>query len=302
MKPPKRTLTVDRFIRNQAMLSINRVAEAFELSQHTHEFIELAYVGEGKGFHYIENEVRPAARGQLFVIPIGVSHVFRPSSADAVKEPLVVYNCIFSPRLIDSLLPFVTDDPIRSYMKELQREKISHDAIADADNGIEALFLTMYREYGLPQEGSSTFLRSLLLQLILTIYRLKHREREEVPGKNDRFVQVLQYIERHSSESLTLSRLTESFQWSERQLQRLFKRHTAQTFHHYLQGIRIRKSCEKLRNADLTISSVAESVGYRDANSFISHFKKIVGQTPGSYRKQVQNRMRGIPQSGILQS
>ncbi|SDD04841.1 AraC family transcriptional regulator, L-rhamnose operon transcriptional activator RhaR [Paenibacillus sp. UNCCL117] len=286
MNQPKRTLTAERFFPDHTMLSINRATEAFRLPQHDHEFIELAYVGEGRGFHYMENEVRPAARGQLFVIPVGVSHVFRPSSPDTASEPLVVYNCIFQPGLIDSLLPVVTEEPIAAYMKELQTGKLSCEAITDVDACLEALFLAMHREHELPQSGASTYLRSLLLQLLLTMHRLKHRESSEWPGKHDRFIQVLEYVERHYSEELTLSQLTESFRWSERQLQRLFKRHTSQTFLHYLQGVRVRKSCEQLRKSDRTIGAIAESVGYRDVNSFIALFKKVVGQTPGSYRKQ----------------
>ncbi|MGO4546440.1 helix-turn-helix domain-containing protein [Paenibacillus sp. 2TAB23] len=287
MNKSKRTLSADRFLPDDTMLSINRMTEAFQLSQHAHEFIELAYVGEGRGFHYIENEVRPVSKGQLFVIPVGVSHVFRPASSDVAKEPLVVYNCIFRPRLIDSLLSFVTDDPIANYMKELQREELPCELITDVEAGIESLFLLMYREYELPQSGSSTYLRSLLLQVILTIYRMKHRERSGMPSKPDRFVQVLGYVERHYAEELTLSHLTESFQWSPRQLQRLFKQHTSQTFQHYLQGVRIRMSCEQLRSTDRTVAAIADSVGYRDVNSFIALFKRVVGQTPGSYRKQI---------------
>lgn len=286
MNQPIRTLTAERFLPENTMLSINRMTEAFLLPQHAHEFIELAYVGEGKGFHYIGNEVRPAARGQLFVIPVGVSHVFRPASSDAVADPLIVYNCIFEPRLIDSLLPLVIDGSIASYMRELQREQSPCEAIADVDASIDALFLSMYREYELPQSGSATYLRSLLLQLILTMYRLKHRESAVLPGKHDRFVQVLSYVERHYAEAVTLSRLTDMFQWSERQLQRLFKRHTSQTFHHYLQSVRIRKSCEQLMGSDRTIGDIAESVGYRDVNTFIALFKRVVGQTPGIFRKQ----------------
>ena len=285
MNQPSRTLTAERFFPEHAMLSINRVTETFRLPQHTHEFIELAYVGEGKGFHYIGNEVRPVSRGQLYVIPVGVSHVFRPSSSDTDKEPLIVYNCMFKPELIENLLPFVVDEPIAAYMRELRQNGISCDAIMDDAGGLEAQFVMMYQEYELPQSGSSTYLRNLLLQVIVTMYRLKNRGSSEWPGVHDRFVQVLGYVEQHYAEALTLSRLAESFKWSERQLQRLFKRHTSQTFHHYLQNVRIRKSCELLRSSRRTIGDIAETVGYRDVNSFISLFKRVVGQTPGSYRK-----------------
>ncbi|GFZ93231.1 hypothetical protein GCM10008018_44500 [Paenibacillus marchantiophytorum] len=274
------------------MLYVNRVTETFRLSQHSHEFIELAYVGEGRGFHYIENEVHRAERGQLYVIPIGVSHVFRPSSADDSKEPLIIYNCIFTPQLLESFLPGVTDPPIAAFMQLLKDEAYEFDSIVDVDASIEKLFLALYQEFSLPQSGSTTYLNSLLLQLLVTIYRLINREqRAGLPAESaqpDRFLQVLLYMEQQYAEELTLSHLTQKFQWSERQLQRLFNRHTSQTFHSYLQSLRIRKSCEQLRDSSHKIRSIAESVGYKDQNSFISIFKRIVGMTPRSYRNQFE--------------
>lgn len=286
MKQPKKTLKWERFSPHNLMLYVNRVTEAFSLSQHEHEFIELAYVMEGRGFHYVENEVERISPGQLVVIPIGFSHVFRPASADVAKEPLIIYNCVFKPELIESFIPFVIDKPIITFMEELKEEGLRYYSVSDVDAAMEKLFLSLYREYTLPQSGSSTNLNSLLLQLIVTMYRFKHNENKTLPSKQDRFMQVLLYIEQNYAMELTLSLLTEKFQWSERHFQRLFKQHTNQSFHNYLQSLRIRKSCEQLRNSQLKISRIAESVGYKDINSFIGLFKRMIGQTPSSYRQQ----------------
>lgn len=286
MKQPKQTLKGERFFPHNLMLYVNRATEAFSLPQHEHEFIELAYVMEGRGFHYVENKVERISPGQLFVIPIGVSHVFRPASADVAKEPLIIYNCIFTDELIESFIPFVIDKPIITFMKELIEEGLRYYAVSDVDAAMEKLFLSLYREYSLQQSGSSTYLNSLFLQLIITMYRFKHNEIKALPSKQDRFVQVLLYIEQNYAMELTLSHLTEQFQWSERHFQRLFKQHTNQSFHSYLQSLRIRKSCEQLRNSQLKISRIAESVGYKDINSFIGLFKRMIGQTPSSYRQQ----------------
>lgn len=282
-------LKADRFFSQNQMLYVNRVTESFRLSRHSHEFIELAYVGEGTGFHYIENEVHRVERGQLYVLPLGVSHVFRPSSADVGREPLIIYNCIFKSQLIENLLPSVVDAPIVDYLQKLTKETHEYESLLDGDMGLEKLFLALYQEYAMPLSGSSTYLNSMLLQLLVKIYRLKNKDQpatsQAEPAEQDRFLLVLLYMEQHYAASLTLSHLTEKFQWSERHLQRLFNRHTSQTFHHYLQSLRIRKSCELLRNSKHKISSIAEAVGYKDLHSFVSVFKRVVGMTPGRYRK-----------------
>lgn len=286
MRQAKSTLTGERFFSGHLKLYVSRETESFTLSQHSHEFIELAYAMEGRGFHYVEDEVERVAPGRLYVIPLGVSHVFRPSSADQRKEPLIIYNCIFAPELIASFVPFVPEANLAAFLEELKEEQMSYYWISDADGALEKLFLALHREYSLPQNGSMTYLNSLLLQLLVTLYRLKHQEEQSPPSKRDPFMQVLLYIERHYAMELTLSHLADLFPWSERQLQRLFGRHTNQTFHHYLQSLRIRKSCEHLRESELTIRRIAETVGYKDVQSFTGVFKKIIGRTPSSYRQQ----------------
>jgi AraC-like DNA-binding protein len=286
MEHPKQTLKGDSFFQNNRLLFVNRATESFNLSLHSHEFFELAYVAEGKGFHYVENEVQPIYRGQVHVIPMGVSHVFRPTSINVIKDPLVVYNCIFTPQLIDILIPFATDSPIVAHLEEFKEETLHYYSVFDDDAAIGKLFLSLYREYSLPQSGSSTYLNTLLLQLIVTIFRLKNDENLKQFPKPTRFLQVLNYIEQSYAEDITLSHLAGVFQWSDRHFQRLFKQHTGQTFHHYLQSLRIQKSCDQLRGSQLKISRIAEAVGYKDIHSFTALFKRIVGETPSSYRQQ----------------
>jgi AraC-like DNA-binding protein len=288
MKHTKQTLTEDIFFQDNLHLFVNRATETFHMPFHSHEFIELAYVAEGKGFHYIDDEVQRIHKGQLHIIPIGVNHVFRPTSTDALKDPLIVYNCIFTEKLIVSLIPFITDKSIAEFMAGLSKSSLLYYSLFDTEGTIEKLFQALYREYTLPLNGSSTYLNTLLIQLIVTFYRLKHDRTRAAPNKPTRFHQVLHYMEQQYAEGITLSDLTDRFQWSERHFQRLFKQHTEQTFNHYLQNIRIQKSCEFLRSSQLTIHRIAESVGYKDIHTFNKLFKRIVGSTPSSYRRQIK--------------
>ncbi|WJH33845.1 AraC family ligand binding domain-containing protein [Paenibacillus sp. CC-CFT747] len=56
-------LSGDRFFETGFDIFINREEESFSLSQHTHDFIEISYVEEGSGYHYIEDQMIPTKRG-----------------------------------------------------------------------------------------------------------------------------------------------------------------------------------------------------------------------------------------------
>ena len=87
---------------------VNRVDESFDLHYHAHDFIEISYVAGGSGFHHIGGKVLPVAKGDVFLLPVGTSHVFRPRSADR-RQKLTVYNCIFTEDLFGEAAAAVDD-------------------------------------------------------------------------------------------------------------------------------------------------------------------------------------------------
>ncbi len=46
------------------------------------------------------------------------------------------------------------------------------------------------------------------------------------------------------------------------------------TFSKYLEGLRIEKACELIRNSDLNIEAIATEVGYTSSLSFRRAFRK----------------------------
>ncbi|UUZ80253.1 AraC family ligand binding domain-containing protein [Paenibacillus sp. P26] len=90
-----RSLRGDEFALGDLPIFVNRSVESYELSEHRHDFLEISYVSEGTGTHYTGKASLSTGQGDIFLIPVGVSHVFRPAST-AKNRPLVVYNCIIT--------------------------------------------------------------------------------------------------------------------------------------------------------------------------------------------------------------
>lgn len=66
-------------------------------------------------------------------------------------------------------------------------------------------------------------------------------------------------------------------------LMRLFKTETGETINEFLTNYRINIALALLKDNDLTISEIAQRVGYQDANYFSKTFKKVTGTTPSKY-------------------
>lgn len=286
MHTASHTFRGEHFFQDNLPLYVNRAVENYDLPLHSHDFIELTFVAEGKGFHYMDQQVEQAGKGQLYFIPVGVSHVFRPSSPGAQREPLVVYNCLFPPELLDSLSAVIPDPQIAAYLEQIRNYRLPPFSVMDRNGSIENLFLSLHREYQLPQTGSGSFLLTLLIQLLVSMYRLGHDEIQFPLNEQTHFVQIMDYVNREYAQDITLAHLSRCYDWSGRHLQRLFKAHTGQTFHHYLQNVRVQKSCLLLaQQLQTPVQLIAEQVGYHDLKSFSQVFKRIIGTTPGRYRQ-----------------
>ena len=66
---------------------------------------------------------------------------------------------------------------------------------------------------------------------------------------------------------------------------KIFKEQIGCNFSSYLTEKRIDAAKELLKNTSLSISDIAQQVGYIDSPTFIKNFKRVMKMTPGTYRE-----------------
>lgn len=95
---------------------------------------------------------------------------------------------------------------------------------------------------------------------------------------------ILQYMQQHYSEKITLETAAERINLSKFYFTRIFKQYTGQTFYDYLNVLRIKASEDLLKNTSTPISYIASACGYYSISSFNRSFHKIKGCTPSEFR------------------
>jgi len=78
---------------------------------------------------------------------------------------------------------------------------------------------------------------------------------------------------------------------SVRTLNRRFKNALGKTPLDYLQEIRINTAKDLLKTSNLSISEIADKVGYQDTGYFTTLFKKKLATTPNAYRDTVRAKL-----------
>ncbi|HZG83744.1 AraC family transcriptional regulator [Paenibacillus sp.] len=281
---------------------VNRVSESFRLELHRHEFYEICYVGEGKGFHYIEGETLPVAKGDLFYLPVGASHVFRPSTPDPDAGRLIVYNCLFEESFASRLIDAAGGDPVIRAMLENPYPEQPWLRIRDRDGALQRSFAVMYEEFRLRRPHFVPVVLAETLRLLVELAR--GREEAAAPAGNSEGVprmrdtdaavdEVASLLRRAPAEAHSAERYAERCGMSERHFRRRFKERYGMTFLEYVHQCRIQYSCELLAATTDKVAAIALQAGYKDIAFFNRLFKKTTGTTPGAYRSAGAGRANG---------
>lgn len=101
---------------------------------------------------------------------------------------------------------------------------------------------------------------------------------------------ILNYIEAHYAEKLTLDEVAERNFISGSYLSKLFRRELNTTFSAYLNKTRIDHSILLMNDTEYSLSEIAEMCGFEEQGYYSRVFRKRIGTTPRQYRKQILNK------------
>jgi len=127
-------------------------------------------------------------------------------------------------------------------------------------------------------------------RLLSALTRAAHKA-DEMGKSHKTMRQLLEYIDSHYQEHLTLKELSIQFNFNYSYLSSYFVQHNRKNFSDYLNLLRIRKSISLLEQTTLPIQQVGEAVGFMEINSFTRVFKKIMEVTPSQYRADHRKRI-----------
>ena len=254
-----------------------------DFREHDHHFFELAYVASGTAEHVLNGSRSILKPNDFFFIDYGSYHSFEHA------QNLELINCLFVPEFIDETLQGCEslDKLLHASMIRYSRLTIGQtwaDRIFHDESGkIGTLLSEMVEEYEHRQLGSNEIFRCHLKEiLILTLRMLAQPEKNH----SDSIInEVILYADKHYQEHLTLQAFCQDKHYNLSYISRRFKEETGIIFREYVQKTRIEKCCELLTGSDMTVSEIAQAVGYEDMQFFHSVFKRMLHMTPKEYRK-----------------
>lgn len=139
-------------------------------------------------------------------------------------------------------------------------------------------------EHSLAREnfGQTVFCGCKFLEFLITLTRSlsKHRlEQVSAPHQSEKIGAVLQYLNLHLTEPVSIDDLAERFYLSKSHMMHKFKAETGCTIHSYLLEKRLVLTMERVSQG-MSLTQASESCGFGDYSTFSRAFKKRFGHSP----------------------
>lgn len=258
------------------------------LCMHSHkDFSELVIVLEGSAEHLVDDESYMISKGDVFVISSNTVHGYNG------VENFRICNIMFRPSVI--MVPdldiagsagfqalFVLEPQCSRLSRFCSRLKLDiNDFIY-----VSEIIHNIHSEYYEKKSGWKTMVKSDFLKLIVFLSRVYSFDKTEDRTGIVQIAGAVAYIEQNYTNQISVAKLAELSNYSERQFIRLFKKAFSCIPMEYITNLRMQKARELLRMSGLSITEVALRCGYNDSNYFSRIFRKYNSISPKEYRRK----------------
>ncbi|BAB05625.1 AraC family transcriptional regulator [Halalkalibacterium halodurans] len=252
---------------------------------HWHHEMEWIYMEAGEAEFQIGTKMTTVRAGEGLFIPSGHLHGAYPVS----DKPFSLYATVVHPDFISSFGYDLIQSRYIDPFKDSERTgpiKLcpTHYWMSDMLTMLQATISQFQQK----EEGYELVIKANLLQMMAELVKHFPRTEEQKTGTPQQIRQikkVLQFIDEHYDEKLTIKQLANLVQMSEGHFSRFFKSIVRMTAVEYIHTQRLNKAARLLRETDRTIMDISMSVGFDHPSYFIKLFKRHKRCTPSEFRR-----------------
>jgi YesN/AraC family two-component response regulator len=267
--------TFSIFLKKPQLISIERFIVFEDLFFNTNNNVEILLCLSGNVYVNIEKNNYLVQSNQILIIQEGIS-----------------YSIYHRDQCDDEVIKIIFNDFHISGYEKNQFLQTSYAILElNEDKGFfQNNFLYLDKTYKENMNfAQSELLESIIISiLLLLIDKLK----ENINMMSSITREAREYIETHYKSDITLTMLAEKINFSVYYLSHIFKKEMGCAPMQYLMTIRMEKAKELLQATNQTILDIAQQVGYSNANYFNMLFKRLVGITPGQYRRKSKKLLK----------
>ncbi len=256
-----------------------------EFPWHWHPEIELTLVMEGRIAYQVNDSLYYMKAGEGMFCNTNVLH-----SGHGLETPDCSYLSItFHPRLLYGYSSSVMQNKYMNHI--LKSPALASIHLVPEVDWQRQVLERMERIRLLDKErpvSEELQIQIVLLEIWQRIFEhVEARELDYTENGRDteRIREIMEYIQKHYAEKITLEDLAAQIHLCKSESCRLFKRYMNESMFDYLLSYRVERSLELLRQSGLDVTQIAGQVGFANPGYYSRIFKRKMGCTPLEYRK-----------------
>lgn len=233
-------------------------------------------VVSGKGTYTLDDKTYELCAGMIFLIWPGVSTIYKADDADPWSYVWFAFNGAKAEAVL-GYAGLSKDSPVSTVPDTTP--------YVNCVMGIlEACQLTFSNEF-----KREAYLYTLAAQLGDDLHKNTSAASEYEYSYKTYVNHALDYIENNYYNNIRISAIADYIGINRSYLTICFKKVMNMSPHEYLIEYRIRQAKNMLKTTSLSISEIAEKVGYTDSLAFSKVFKNHIGISPKTFRRQYKN-------------
>ena len=240
---------------------------------HVHyDRVEILFMSAGGGTYFIDGDNYEVEKGDIIVYNSGVIHEEMIDLEKGVSMyGFGVKNLSIKGMQVNQLI---------------QKGKTPIIKTGERYNEFKNLFAMIYK-YSI--EGGSDaveLVNHLIMSIIILLYDISfNNEKLNTSNKQKLGEHIRNYIDKNLYTDISLKSISDEFNLSKYYISHLYKEVTGYSPMQYVIRRRIGEAQTMLLHTDDSIVDIAINVGFNSVNNFHSTFVKIIGISPGKYRR-----------------
>lgn len=283
MQGDSNTINSKKLLELGKLITMRKHTRFIDFPEHTHDYVELVYMCEGKTTHFVDGKKIVLKPGELLFLGQSARH--RITCADTGD---IAVNFIVLPHFFGDLLSVIGEEetPLKSFLidclcgnkegNNYLHYKVS--SVTEIQNLMENLLLIVMGDTPNKRKQGQMTMALLFMQLLANTESLVAESKEEAA-----IFKLLNYIETNYVNG-TLTEAAGELNYDISWLSREILRKTGKTYTQLIKEKRLSQAAFLLKNTSRKVSDISVSVGYENISFFHKIFADYFGMSPRNYR------------------
>ncbi len=242
-------------------------------SLHTHEMCEIYCVFKGSGRYIIEGSEHKLEKGKVILMRPGEFHKAHIEE-DETYESFVIH---FLPGLVDSF------DPERKLLRPFFERSLGKNNVYSRTNVVNTVIYELFKrmdECKGDNYDNGVKVKALLFSVLIELNSLFDAALyEDTSVKNKQTIKIVEYINSHLTEPLSIDKICTKFFISRTQLNRNFKEATGTSVWEYITAKRLMQARNLIMSGMGSVEA-SSNCGFGDYSAFYRAYMKKYGIKP----------------------